>query len=107
MPVKILIPTPLRPFAEKNDSVQFDARTVGDALDQLTGRYAELRKHLFADDGRLRNFVNVYVNEEDIRFLQKEKTLLREGDTISIIPSIAGGAAPAFWRASRSRGEYR
>ncbi len=96
MPVKVLIPTPLRPYAEKKDSVQFDARTVGDALDQLTGRYAELRKHLFADDGRLRNFVNVYVNEEDIRFLQKEKTPLKEGDTISIIPSIAGGSSTGF-----------
>ena len=92
MSVKVLIPTPLRAYAEKNDAVEFDARTVGDALDQLTGRYAELRKHLFADDGRLRSFVNVYVNEEDIRSLQKEKTPLREGDTISIIPSIAGGS---------------
>ncbi|HEV8384787.1 MAG TPA: ubiquitin-like small modifier protein 1 [Candidatus Acidoferrales bacterium] len=95
MSVKVLIPTPLRAYAEKNDSVQFDARTVGEALDQLTGRYAELRKHLFADDGRLRSFVNVYVNEEDIRSLQKEKTPLKEGDTISIIPSIAGGSGVA------------
>lgn len=93
MSVKILIPTPLRPYAEKESSIQFDARTVGDALDQLTGRFAELRKHLYADDGRLRSFVNVYVNDEDIRVLQKEKTPLHEGDTISIIPSIAGGAA--------------
>ena len=93
MSVKILIPTPLRPYAEKKESIQFDARTVGEALDELTGRYAELRKHLYADDGRLRNFVNVYVNDEDIRFLQKEKTPLKEGDTISIIPSIAGGHA--------------
>ena len=93
MSVKVLIPTPLRLYAEKESSIQFDARTVGDALDQLTGRFAELRKHLFADDGRLRSFVNVYVNDEDIRSLQKEKTPLHEGDTISIIPSIAGGAA--------------
>jgi MoaD family protein len=93
MSVKILIPTPLRPYAEKEAAVQFDARTVGDALDKLTSRFAELRKHLFADDGRLRSFVNVYVNDEDIRSLQKEKTPLHEGDTISIIPSIAGGAA--------------
>ncbi|MCL5288300.1 MAG: MoaD/ThiS family protein [Acidobacteria bacterium] len=91
MSVKILIPTPLRPYAEKNESVQFDVRTVGEALDLLTGRFAELRQHLYADDGRLRSFVNVYVNDEDIRFLQKEKTPLREGDIVSIIPSIAGG----------------
>jgi MoaD family protein len=92
MAVTVLIPTLLRPYAEKKDSAQFNARTVGDALEQLTVRYAELRKHLFADDGRLRSFVNVYVNEEDIRSLEKEKTPLKEGDTISIIPSIAGGS---------------
>ena len=93
MPVKILIPTPLRPYAEKQESVQLDARSVGDALDLLTRRFAELRKHLFADDGRLRSFVNVYVNDEDIRSLQKDKTPLKAGDVVSIIPSIAGGAA--------------
>jgi adenylyltransferase/sulfurtransferase len=91
MLVRILIPTPLRPYAEKQESVQLDARTVGEALGLLTGRYAELRKHLYADDGRLRSFVNVYVNDEDIRSLQKDKTTLQEGDIISIIPSIAGG----------------
>jgi adenylyltransferase/sulfurtransferase len=96
MPVKILIPTPLRPYAEKAESSQFDARTVGEALDLLTGRYAELRKHLYADDGRLRSFVNVYVNDEDIRSLQKDKTPVKEGDIISIIPSIAGGSSTGF-----------
>ena len=96
MSVKILIPTPLRPYAGKEDCVKVHARTVGEALDLLTGRYGELRKHLYADDGRLRNFVNVYVNDEDIRSLQKEKTPLKEGDTISIIPSIAGGVGQAF-----------
>jgi molybdopterin converting factor small subunit len=93
MSVKFLIPTPLRPYTEKEESIQLNARTVGEALDLLTGRYAELRKHLFADDGRLRSFVNVYVNDEDIRSLQKDKTILKEGDIISIIPSIAGGGA--------------
>jgi adenylyltransferase/sulfurtransferase len=65
---------------------------VGEALAALTTRFSELKKHLYADDGRLRSFVNVYVNDEDIRYLQKEKTSLREGDTVSIVPSIAGGA---------------
>ena len=96
MSVKILIPTPLRPYAGKEGCIKVDARTVGEALDLLTGRYAELRKHLYSDDGRLRNFVNVYVNDEDIRSLQKEKTPLHEGDTISIIPSIAGGVGQPF-----------
>ncbi len=92
MPVTVLIPTPLRPYAGKQSSVDFDARTVREALDALTSQYGELRKHLYADDGRLRSFVNVYVNDEDIRFLQREETPLSQGDTISIIPSIAGGA---------------
>jgi adenylyltransferase/sulfurtransferase len=91
MAVKVMIPTPLRPFAGKQASVEVDGRTVGEALDALTGRYQELRKHLYAEGGRLRSFVNVYVNEEDIRHLQKDETPLREGDTISIVPSIAGG----------------
>jgi adenylyltransferase/sulfurtransferase len=91
MTVRINIPTALRPYAGKRDAVECRAQTVGDALDQLTEQFAELRKHLYADDGRLRSFVNVYVNDEDIRHLQKERTPLREGDTISIIPSIAGG----------------
>ena len=92
MSVKVMIPTPLRPYAGKRSSVELSAATVAEALDSLTTQHAELRRHLFADDGRLRSFVNVYVNDDDIRYLQKEKTPLRDGDTISIIPSIAGGA---------------
>ncbi len=91
MPVKVMIPTPLRGYAGKQESVELQAGTVGEALSALTTKFEELRKHLYADDGRLRSFVNVYVNDEDIRFLQKDKTQLREGDTISIVPSIAGG----------------
>jgi len=92
MPVKVIIPTPLRPYAGKRENVELTAATVGEALNSLTAQHAELRRHLYADDGRLRSFVNVYVNDDDIRFLQKEKTPLRDGDTISIVPSIAGGA---------------
>jgi molybdopterin converting factor small subunit len=92
MAVKVIIPTPLRPYAGKQESVELQAGTVGEALAALTARFSELKKHLYADDGRLRSFVNVYVNDEDIRYLQKEKTGLREGDTVSIVPSIAGGA---------------
>ncbi|MGH9789966.1 MAG: MoaD/ThiS family protein [Candidatus Acidiferrales bacterium] len=93
MSVKVIIPTALRQFAGKQDSLDFSARTVGEALDSLTGRYEELRKHLYANDGRLRSFVNVYVNDEDIRYLSKDQTPVKDGDTISIIPSIAGGIA--------------
>ena len=91
MAVKVIIPTPLRPYAGKQESVEFDARTVGDALSRLTTQYAELRKHLYTDEGKIRSFVNVYLNDEDIRYLQKENTRTKDGDTISIVPSIAGG----------------
>jgi sulfur-carrier protein len=92
MAVRVMIPTPLRAYAGKQESVEVQAATVAEALASLTSRYAELKKHLYGDDGRLRSFVNVYVNDEDIRYLQKDQTRLREGDTISIVPSIAGGA---------------
>ena len=91
MPVKVVIPTPLRQYTGKMDSVELNARTVGDALAQLTAQYGDLRKHLFNEEGRLRSFVNVYVNDEDIRFLQKDQTPVAESDVISIVPSIAGG----------------
>ena len=92
MPVKVMIPTPLRAYAGKQESVQLQAGTVGEALSELTSQFADLKKHLFTDDGRLRSFVNVYVNDEDIRYLQKDQTPVREGDVVSIVPSIAGGA---------------
>jgi molybdopterin converting factor small subunit len=91
MAVKVIIPTPLRAYAGKQESVEVQAKTVAEALTALTGTFSELKKHLFSDDGRLRSFVNVYVNDEDIRYLQKDQTQVREGDTISIVPSIAGG----------------
>ena len=91
MAVKVIIPTPLRPYAGRQESVELQAGTVAEALAALTNRFDELKKHLYADDGRLRSFVNVYVNDEDIRYLQKETTSLRDGDTVSIVPSIAGG----------------
>ena len=92
MPNTIHIPTPLRPFTDKNESVEVTGGTVGELLADLTKRYAGLRKHLYADDGRLRNFVNVYLNDEDIRYLQKENTPVKPGDSLSIVPSVAGGA---------------
>jgi MoaD family protein len=91
MAIKLEIPTALRPFVNKQASVEFNAATVGEALAHLTTTYGDLRKHLYTDDGRLRSFVNIYVNDEDIRYLEKEKTPIKDGDTISIVPSIAGG----------------
>lgn len=91
MAVKVIIPTPLRAYAGKQESVEMDVGTVREALKGLTTRFGELKKHLYSDDGRLRSFVNVYVNDEDIRYLEKEDTQLSDGDIVSIVPSIAGG----------------
>src|SRR6266705_2879983 len=91
MAVTVLIPTPLRPFVGGRDAVELEAGSVGELLDRLTGQHAELKPHLFATDGRLRSFVNVYVNDRDIRQLAQRETPVKPGDTVSIIPSIAGG----------------
>jgi molybdopterin/thiamine biosynthesis adenylyltransferase/rhodanese-related sulfurtransferase/molybdopterin converting factor small subunit len=89
---KILIPTPLRPFTGKQDAVEVDGTTIGELLSNLTTKYEGLKPHLYNEQGKLRSFVNVYLNDEDIRYLEKEKTPVKAGDTISIIPSVAGGA---------------
>lgn len=88
---KILIPTPLRQYAGGADSVDVSASNAGDALGQLVAAHPDLKKQLFNDEGKLRAFVNVYVNEEDIRYLDRDRTAVKDGDTISIVPSIAGG----------------
>src|SRR4029450_2381848 len=95
MATKILIPTPLRPFTDKLDAVEIDGATIGEVLQNLTTKYAGLKQHLYAADGKLRSFVNVYVNDDDIRYLQKDQTPIKSGDTVSIIPSVAGGVPTA------------
>jgi molybdopterin converting factor small subunit len=89
---KIHIPTPLRQYVGKQSTIEVKGTTVGEAMSDLVAQHPELRRHLYADDGRLRAFVNLYVNDEDIRYLQKEATAVAEGDSISIVPSIAGGS---------------
>jgi molybdopterin converting factor small subunit len=88
---KIHIPTPLRQYAGKQPAVEVKASTVGDALARLVTQHPELRRHLYTDEGKLRAFVNVYLNDEDVRYLQKEATAVKDSDSISIVPSIAGG----------------
>jgi len=90
---KITIPTPLRQFTGKQDSVSVSGATVGEVLSTLTTQYPDLRKQIFTDEGKLRSFVNVYLNEEDIRYLNKQETPVQDGDTLSLVPSIAGGSA--------------
>src|SRR5438093_8156270 len=95
---RILIPTPLRPYTDKQDAVDVAGATVGELLADLTRKHSGLKTHLYNDQGKLRSFVNVYVNDEDIRYLQKEQTPVKSEDTVSIIQSVAGGvetAAPA------------
>jgi adenylyltransferase/sulfurtransferase len=95
MATKILIPTPLRPFTDKKDAVDAEGKTIGELLADLTTKHSGLKAHLYNDQGKLRSFVNIYINDEDIRYLQKEQTPVKAGDTVSIIPSVAGGAPPS------------
>jgi molybdopterin converting factor small subunit len=88
----IYIPTPLRPFVGGHDAIEVKAATITEALDGLTQAHPDLRKHLFTGDGKLRAFVNLYLNDEDVRYLPaKEQTAVSPSDTLTIIPSIAGG----------------
>lgn len=89
---KIHIPTPLRQYTSKQADVQVKGGTVGDALSDLTAKHPDLRRHLYTEDGKLRSFVNVYLNDDDVRYLQKDATAVKDGDSISIVPSIAGGS---------------
>jgi adenylyltransferase/sulfurtransferase len=84
------IPTPLRPYSGGNSQVQVSGDTVNQALTDLTSQYPGLRQHLY-NDGDLRSFVNIYLNKEDIRYVDGVETIVRQEDTIMIIPSIAGG----------------
>ena len=104
MAITIHIPTPLRPFLDGQDTVAVETEgAVGELLRQLAAANGDLGKHLFGADGSLRNFVNVYVNEEDIRYQDGEDTAVKNGDTISIVPSIAGGSGATLSAAELAR----
>jgi molybdopterin synthase sulfur carrier subunit len=91
MPVLVRIPTPLRSLTRGNAEIQAKGDTVGDLVEDLERQFPGLRERLIDDAGELRRFINVYVNEEDIRFLQGKTTSLKDGDQVSIVPAIAGG----------------
>lgn len=93
MAITLIIPTPLRQFTMGKSELDVSATTAGQALDQLTATFPELRRHLFTEQGTLRSFVNVYVGDEDIRHLNGVDTPLKDGETIMIVPAIAGGAS--------------
>jgi sulfur-carrier protein len=91
MAVQVLIPTPLQKFTNDEASVSLDAGTVSALVDALEARYAGIKGRLCDDSGKLRRFLNIYVNSEDIRFLDNEATSLNDGDEVSIVPAVAGG----------------
>ena len=93
MAIMIDIPTALRRFTGGTARVEVEATTAGEALQQLTSRYADLAPHIFDERNAIRSFVNVYVNDEDVRHQSGQQTLLKDGDTLMIVPSIAGGVA--------------
>lgn len=87
----IHIPTPLRQYAGKQPAIDVAGKTVAEALGDLVAQHPDLRRHLYTEEGKLRSFVNVYLNDEDVRYMEKEATPVTDGDNISIVPSIAGG----------------
>ena len=91
MAKKVRIPTPLRKLTNNEELVEVNAANIGDAITELQSRFPGIAERLIDEKGEVRRFVNVYVNEEDIRFLQNRETPLKDGDEISIIPAIAGG----------------
>ena len=91
MAVQVLIPTPLQKFTNDEASVSLDAGSVDALIDALDGRYPGLKARLCDEAGKLRRFLNVYVNSEDIRFLDNQATTLSDGDEVSIVPAVAGG----------------
>ena len=94
MAVKVRIPSPLQPLAGGQPSVEASGATLREVLADLEVRFPGIRDRLYDEDGNLRRFVNLYLNDEDIRFLEGEDTVVQEGDEVSIIPAIAGGAVP-------------
>lgn len=91
MSKKVRIPTPLRKLTNNEELVEVNGSTVGEIITELQTRYPGFQERLLDGNGQIRRFVNVYVNEEDVRFLENQNTILKEGDEVSIIPAIAGG----------------
>jgi adenylyltransferase/sulfurtransferase len=91
MSVKVMIPTPLRQYTDKKDTVELDGKMIGEVLQNLVSKYPQLEKHLYNEQKELRSYVNIYLNDDDIRYLEKETTPIKESDIVSIVPSIAGG----------------
>ena len=96
---KVRIPTPLRPLTGGKGEVETHASDILSLIDSLNGQFPGLKSRICDDSGEIRRFVNIYLNEEDIRFMEGKNTLLKDGDQISIVPAIAGGAKESVPRA--------
>jgi len=93
MAINVLIPTALQQFAGNQETLSVDGKTVKEAMSSLVSKCPDLKKHLYNDKGELRSFVNIYLNDEDIRHQKNQDTQLKPGDTMTIVPSIAGGGS--------------
>ncbi|MBD2326197.1 MoaD/ThiS family protein [Alkalinema sp. FACHB-956] len=91
MAIKVLIPTPLQKFVGDQAAIECDAGTIAQLVDELENKHPGIKARLCDDSGKLRRFVNFYLNSEDIRFMENEETALNDGDEVSIVPAIAGG----------------
>lgn len=91
MAIKVRIPAPLQKITQNKSEVEIEASSITELLEGLDGRYKGFKERICEKDGEIRRFINIYVNNEDIRFLQGENTKLKDGDEVSIIPAIAGG----------------
>ena len=91
MPIKVRIPTPLQKLTQEKPEVEIQAKNIQDLIEQLNRAYPGIKDRICDDQGRIRRFVNIFLNEEDIRFLKKEETPIKDGDEVSIVPAIAGG----------------
>ena len=91
MTVMVEMPSALRQFADNQDELDSDGKNVEEVLADLCGRFPEFKQNLYEEEGSIRNFINIYVNDEDIRFLENLNTSLSPGDEVSIVPAIAGG----------------
>ncbi len=93
MPVTVRIPTPLRRLTGGADEVQVEAKIVAEAIDALEAKHPGIKERICDEQGEIRRFVNIYLNDEDVRFLEGRNTPVKDGDEISIVPAIAGGRA--------------
>jgi len=91
MPIKVRIPTPLMKLTNNQSELSAEGETIADMLNSLESQYAGIKERICEENGTPRRFINIYLNEEDIRFLDGEKTAIKDGDEVSIIPAIAGG----------------